>query len=286
LRLALDEEAARNSPWPTPASLHELASQIAESALPEDHPMVALTKSFCDDSAVCAPDEARVNLPAMSPSAARRRLKGQSPSNSQSCPKLLGALPERGSPSAPDLNEALRSGRPEKQPPPSTKGEKKKKSAPEESGEPAQKIVQFVESQASKRAHGARNEEPSGPRNIFHDYVADHKMEMEMAKPWFNNQQDELRKHVNEKSRFVRLQDHGKDVYALADTKYSAIGHKIAMDTLHKTNYCRKEPALIHAAKQVGAASPEVFATIQLKQTLDPNAKMLGGGKKKKKHHD
>jgi hypothetical protein len=167
----------------------------------------------------------------------------------------------------------------------SSRGGGEKVAASEKSGD-SNSRSKPIQLEATKRAAGGPghlgdSNAHGKAANIFADFISDHKSEMEMGKPWFNNRQDELRKHVMEKSRFVRLQDHGKDIKTLADTKYSAIGHKIQMQMLINENECRKESSFVAYSKQVGA-SPEVVATQQLRQTLDPNAKTLLGGRKRK----
>lgn len=123
---------------------------------------------------------------------------------------------------------------------------------------------------------------PKPPRNIFAEYLADYTLELDMHKPWFNNRQDDMRKHVYDKARFARLENLGKDKTALANPKFGRLGHKIQMKDYAKENLTRSQPILLHQVKMAGIASPEAFMTSKLRLTLDPHAKPMVQPRRKK----
>jgi len=127
------------------------------------------------------------------------------------------------------------------------------------------------------------NYEPKVPRNIFKEYLADYKLEIEMSKPWFNCKQDEMRKHVYEQARYIRLDNQSKDINELSNPKFTALGHKIHSRVLNKNNGSRSDPTLMHGVKMMGVSSAEAFHTSKLRLQLDPKAKPMQRPQRKRR---
>jgi hypothetical protein len=271
------ESGSATEAEPNFENLYKEAKELAELYLPRKHPMVVLIRSFDNDRAVCAASDEVVKTPPA-------RSKSSLSLEDKQRPKLLGALPVK-QPSD-QMTETMRSGGSTAHSlKPTEKGASLKSSAappvdsakasqPEATDDkPKRPVYNLGETQDLQSSKG---------RDIFADYVAEAKIEKEMHKPWFNNRQDELRNHVMEKSRFVRLQDHGKDIKALADPKYTSYGHSLAVKVLSKSNTSRSDLSIVKQTRQAGASSPESFLASQLRFQLDPNAKVMTANKRKK----
>jgi len=290
LARALDAQAPGDSATWSGASLYLEAKELAESFLPPIHPMVSLTRSLCDDRGVSASSgNAPVTLPSLSPKGNRQI--PTSPTRSSASTSQVPALPEqKPEPAAAAPSQVA--------PPSPTQGSDPEKTGKSEreaadttekiSFEPTQRMPSH-RSQASGSQHGDEEDDhehdqdhyhdddhvPRAPKNIFAEYLQDFQLEKEMSKPWFNNRQDELRKHVTEQARFVRLQNKGKNVAELSNPKFTSCGHKIQIKQLAKLNNSRSEPALMQQVKMAGVASPEAFLTSKLRLVLDPQAKPM-----------
>lgn len=285
LARALDVQAPEVTSG-TGASLYLQAKELAESFLPPVHPMVNLTRSLYSDRTVSASsDSAPVTLPPLSPNGTR-----QSPSSpmqsSASAPQVLSE-PKSETPAAAP-NQVVPQGLGQ-----SSAAEKPGKLEGNASISQDSKSLQTMHRMSSSstscspRGDGEHDHEhgddhfhdddhvPKAPKNIFAEYLQDYQLEKEMSKPWFNNRQDELRQHVTEKARFVRLQNKGRNVTELANPKFSRCGHKIQVKELSKTNNSRSDSALMKQVKTAGVASPEAFVTHKLRLVLDPEAKPI-----------
>lgn len=283
LARALDAQAPEDSASWSGASLYLEAKELAESFLPPIHPMVALTRSLYDDRAVSA--SAPVTLPSLSPKGGRQSPSGSRERTASSSSSTVAALPE------PKLD--VQAPAPKRMTTPSPR-EKDKNGV-----QPMQRMPSHRSQTSDSQQEGEGGEyhdddddheyehddehAPRVPKNIFAEYLADYRLEKEMTKPWFNNRQDELRKHVFEQARFVRLQNQGKNVKELSDPKFTSCGHKIQVKVLHKINQSRSEPALMQQVKMAGNASPEAFLTCKIRQQLDPKAKPMTQPKRKKR---
>merc|ERR1740116_65964 len=106
-------------------------------------------------------------------------------------------------------------------------------------------------------------------QDIFAEFIAEDRFERDTRKGFFNNRVDDLRKHVREQARFVKLQNVGRDHQTLSDPRYSTYGHKLQLKQLEQKNATRSEPSLLREARKLGA-SPEVALVRQLRNTLDP----------------
>jgi len=243
-------------------SLYFQAKELAESFLPPIHPMVSLTRSLCEDRAVSASlENAPLTLPSLTTPNGSPKRKGSQGSPS----RLLSQVP----------------------------------TLPEQKAEPSAAREEVVEAPVSffnldadaslgdheddQDQDDDHDHDHKAPKNIFAEYIADYRLEKEMTKPWFNNRQDELRKHVNETARFVRLQNHGKNMKELSDPKFTSCGHRIQIKELAKINKSRSEPALLHQCKMVGSVCPEAIMTLKLRQALDPKAKPMTQPKRRRR---
>lgn len=278
------------------------AKEIAESFLPANHPMVALARSLCpsDERSFSASLESgTVSLPSLAQKSPKAGRKGpNSPSRSAVSPSsqqtIFPALPEAEAPAVPKLEPlATEAAVPRAASPAPSQGGS---SARVEIDPKNAQIVPWKEKQTlqplkngllqpirpgspSESAHGDEHDDdqhtPRVPRNIFAEYIADYQLEKDMHKAWFNNRQDDMRKHVFEQARFVRLQNLGKDINELADPKFTSYGHKLTAKVLHSNNQTRSDSMLLHRVQQAGVASPEAFMTSQLRIKLDPRAKPM-----------
>lgn len=309
LARALDAQAPEDSTSWSGASLYLEAKEIAESFLPPIHPMVSLTRSLYEDRQTSA-TPAPVTLPPLSPKSGRKTPTGGrgSPTKSSSSSSKPVALHEQKSDSAgpsdrvpsPEQGSSKLSpgqaGSPEK-------SEKSNGDSPpgkeKSSGSPMQSMPSHEDSHATDFLQGDDHDHdhehdddhyhdddhaPRPPKNIFAEYLSDYQREQEMTKPWFFNRQDELRKNMEEKARFVKLQDKGKNLSDLANPKFTSCGHKIQCKELLKINVSRSEPALLQQVKKAGIASPEAYLTSKLRLVMDPSQKPMQSTRRKKRY--
>jgi hypothetical protein len=284
----------------TKQKLYAEAKELAESFLPTIHPMVALTRSLCAErTASMSPSKSvPLMLPSLSPSAGRHGKKFSpktSPSGASSKATCSAGLPANHLQHSPEptarvasplVGSADASAMVESE---GAMGQEARGTPP--SRNELQHVVQgpgLVHCDDSSEHHHDPDEhyhdEHREPRNIFAEYIADYNLEQQMSKPWFNNRQDELRKHVVEQARFVRLQDKGKNKNDLSNPKFTSYGHKLQTKVFNKENKTRSEPALLEQVKMAGIASPEAFLTSKLRLTLDPSAKpMIQPGRRRRR---
>jgi hypothetical protein len=290
--------AQSKEPHASCESLYEEAKVVAETHLPAIHPMVALTQSLCNERQLAASGRAGVTLPVLSPKSGRHNPGSPAKSSSSSPharPKALAdSLLERkadeqghhaSSPSHRDNSEMLSTAEDETAVVHSEKGSKgishSRRTPPMSDAGSS-----YGADHHDDEHHHFEHDEHRLPRNIFAEYIQDYQLEQEMNKPWFNNRQDDVRKHVFEKARFARLQDKGRTdelTSALTSSKFTAVGHKIQLKELHKCNLTRSEPALLQQVKMAGIASPEAFETSKLRLQLDPTSKPMACAKRSRK---
>lgn len=298
-----------------PQSLYIEANQLAESFLPRIHPMVALTRSLCDECGVSArssSEAAPVMLPALASKGSRTGSKGtKSPANS-----TPSGSPKRGKPTVvalpecagveeqvielPVMESEVRTASPtpietlEKAVKIQEETDELLKDAKVERQRPKSKQSSTGDDEVKQETAQAddaedeydENYEPKVPRNIFKEYLADYKLEIEMSKPWFNCKQDEMRKHVYEQARYIRLDNQSKDINELANPKFTGLGHKMYSRVLNKANGSRSDPNLMHGVKMMGVSSAEAFHTSKLRLQLDPKAKPMQRPQRKKRIAD